>query len=70
MPIEQSDGPIGFKITTIFGRRITKSYQGKLQTEIEDMHLPNPVIRSHYAKHQQSRGEPPGSAQAPLRNHR
>jgi hypothetical protein len=37
------------KITTIFGRRVTKSYQGKLQTEIEDMHLPNPVIRSHYA---------------------
>jgi len=36
------------KITTIFGRRITKYYQGKLQTEIEDMHLPNPVIRSHY----------------------
>jgi hypothetical protein len=36
------------KITTIFGRRITKSYQGKLQTEIEDMHLPNPVIRSYY----------------------
>ena len=36
------------KITTIFGRRITKSYQGKLQTEIEDMHLPNPVIRSFY----------------------
>jgi hypothetical protein len=37
------------KITTIFGRRITKCYRGKLQTEIEDMHLPNPVIRSHYA---------------------
>jgi hypothetical protein len=36
------------KITTIFGRRVTKSYRGKLQTEIEDMHLPNPVIRSHY----------------------
>ena len=36
------------KITTIFGRRITKYYQGKLQTEIEDMHLPNPIIRSHY----------------------
>src|SRR5262245_34648406 len=28
--------------------RNTKYYQGKLQTEIEDMHLPNPVIRSHY----------------------
>jgi hypothetical protein len=36
------------KITTIFGRRISKRYQGKLQTEIEDMNLPNPVIRSHY----------------------
>jgi hypothetical protein len=36
------------KITMIFGRRITKHYRGKLQTEIEDMDLPNPVIRSHY----------------------
>jgi len=36
------------KITTIFGRRVTKSYHGKLQTEIEDMNLPNPVIRTHY----------------------
>ena len=36
------------KITTIFGRRISKQYRGKLQTEIEDMDLPNPVIRSHY----------------------
>ena len=36
------------KITVIFGRRITKHYRGKLQTEIEDMDLPNPVIRSHY----------------------
>ncbi len=36
------------KITTIFGRRVSKSYRGKLQTEIADMHLPNPVIRSHY----------------------
>ena len=36
------------KITMIFGRRITKYYRGKLQTEIEDMDLPNPVIRSHY----------------------
>jgi hypothetical protein len=32
----------------IFGRRITKQYCRKLQTEIEDMELPNPVIRSHY----------------------
>ena len=36
------------KITTIFGRKVSKSYRGKLQTEIENMHLPNPVIRSHY----------------------
>jgi hypothetical protein len=36
------------KITVIFGRRIRKHYRGKLQTEIEDMDLPNPVIRSHY----------------------
>ena len=36
------------KITMIFGRRITKHYRGKLQTEIADMDLPNPVIRSHY----------------------
>jgi hypothetical protein len=48
------------KITVIFGRKrpdavsialkdkITKQYRGKLQTEIEDMHLPNPVVRSHY----------------------
>ena len=36
------------KITTIFGRKVTKQYRGKLQTVIEDIHLPNPVIRSHY----------------------
>jgi hypothetical protein len=36
------------KITVIFGRKITRHYRGKLQTEIEDMNLPNPVIRSHY----------------------
>ena len=36
------------KITTIFGRKITKHYRGKRQTVIEDMDLPNPVIRSHY----------------------
>jgi hypothetical protein len=35
------------KITVIFGRKINKHYRGKLQTEIEDMNLPNPVIRSH-----------------------
>src|SRR6266705_3393342 len=36
------------KITVIFGRRITKHYRGKLQTVLEDLDLPNPVIRSHY----------------------
>jgi len=36
------------KITTIFGRRISKLHHGKLQTEIEHMDLANPVIRSHY----------------------
>ena len=36
------------KITTIFGRKITKEYKGKLQSVIEDLDLPNPVIRSHY----------------------
>jgi hypothetical protein len=43
------------KLTVIFGRRITKQYPGKLQTEIEDLHLGNPVMRSYYkngfAKH-------------------
>ena len=36
------------KITIIFGRKVTKQYRGKLQTVIEDLDLPNPVIRSHY----------------------
>src|SRR6267142_1802310 len=36
------------KITVIFGRKVTKRYGGKLQTVIEDLELPNPVIRSHY----------------------
>ena len=36
------------KITLIFGRRVTREYKGKLQTVIEDLDLPNPVIRSHY----------------------
>jgi hypothetical protein len=36
------------KITVIFGRKITKQYRGKLQTVLEDLALPNPVIRSHY----------------------
>lgn len=37
------------KITTIFGRKVTRRYQGRLQTVIEDLELPNPVIRTHYA---------------------
>jgi hypothetical protein len=36
------------KITIIFGRKITRYHKGKLQTVIEDLQLPNPVIRSHY----------------------
>src|SRR5262250_1676429 len=35
-------------LSLIFGRRITKRHQGKLQTVIEDMHLGNPVMRAHY----------------------
>ena len=36
------------KISVIFGRKIQKHHAGKLQTVIEDLNLPNPVIRSHY----------------------
>jgi len=43
------------KLTVIFGRKVTRQYHGKLQTEIEDLHLGNPVMRSYYkngfAKH-------------------
>jgi hypothetical protein len=43
------------KLTVIFGRKVNKRYHGKLQTEIEDLHLGNPVMRSYYkngfAKH-------------------
>lgn len=43
------------KLTVIFGRKVGKQYHGKLQTEIEDLHLGNPVMRSYYkngfAKH-------------------
>jgi hypothetical protein len=38
----------------IFGRKISKRYRGKLQTEIEDMDLPNPVIRSHWQRLRQA----------------
>src|SRR2546428_5810273 len=36
------------KLTVIFGRKVSRYHAGKLQTEIEDLNLPNPVIRSHY----------------------
>jgi hypothetical protein len=36
------------KISTVFGRKVTKRYGGELKTVIEDLDLPNPVIRSHY----------------------
>ncbi len=36
------------KLTVIFGHKVTKHHAGKLQTVIEDLDLPNPVIRSHY----------------------
>jgi hypothetical protein len=36
------------KLTVIFGRKITRQYRGQLQTVVEDLHLPNPVERSHY----------------------
>lgn len=36
------------KLATIFGRKITKRHHGKLETIIEDLDLPNPVIRSYY----------------------
>jgi hypothetical protein len=36
------------KLATIFGRKITTRYRGKLETIIEDLDLPNPVIRSYY----------------------
>jgi hypothetical protein len=36
------------KLATIFGRKVTKRYRGKLETLVEDLDLPNPVIRSYY----------------------
>ena len=36
------------KLATIFGRKVTRRYRGKLETVIEDLDLPNPVIRSYY----------------------
>jgi len=45
MPIEQSAAEQDHRDLR---RKVSKQYRGKLQTEIEDMDLPNPVIRSHY----------------------
>jgi len=36
------------KLAIIYGRKITKTHSGKLQTVIEDLKLGNPVVRSHY----------------------
>jgi len=36
------------KLTVIFGRKITTRYRGQLQTVIDGLNLPNPVIRTHY----------------------
>ena len=36
------------KLANIFGRKVTRRYRGKLETVIEDLDLPNPVIRSYY----------------------
>lgn len=36
------------KISIIFGHKVQKNHKGKLQTVIEDLDLPHPVIRSHY----------------------
>lgn len=36
------------KLAMIYGHRITQRYRGKLETIIEDLDLPNPVIRSYY----------------------
>jgi hypothetical protein len=36
------------KLTVIYGRKITRRHNGKLQTVIEDLNMPNSVMRSHY----------------------
>jgi hypothetical protein len=36
------------KLAAVFGRKVTKRYRSKLETLIEDLDLPNPVIRSYY----------------------
>jgi hypothetical protein len=49
------------KLALIYGRRVTKRYRGKLETVIEDLDLPNPVIRSYYRD---------GSVKQYVRDHR
>jgi hypothetical protein len=36
------------KLAAIFGRKVTRRHRGKFETVIEDLDLPNPVIRSYY----------------------
>ena len=36
------------KLATIFGRKVTRRHRGKLETLIQQLDLPNPVIRSYY----------------------
>jgi hypothetical protein len=36
------------KLARIYGRKVTRRYRGTLETVIEDLNLPNPVIRSDY----------------------
>jgi hypothetical protein len=36
------------KLTILFGRRVSRKYNGRLQTTIEDRHLGSPVIRSYF----------------------
>ena len=46
----QARGEVFLKSSIALAARISKHHRGKLQTEIEDMDLPNPVIRSHSRK--------------------
>ena len=36
------------KLTVLFGRKVSRKYNGRLQTTIEDRHLGSPVIRSYF----------------------
>lgn len=46
MPIEPSASPT--KLRSSSAERSRDNIAGNCQTVIEDIHLPNPVIRSHY----------------------